>query len=93
MTQRWFQRFNIWEENTKDSPRFVRHKILFIGNIRRDLEENSQESTRRLSEELGAAKDTIITIINTSTTAQFEPRPPAELSSRLLYLWQLATIL
>ena len=32
-------------------------------------------------------------IINTSTTAQFEPWLPAELTSRLPYPWKPATIL
>ena len=64
MAQRWFQRFNTGEENTKDLPRSG--KLWDIENIRRVLEENPQKkSTRRLSEELDASKDTLQRQINT----------------------------
>ena len=43
----------------RDLPRSRRPKLWNIENIRRLLEANSQKSTRRLSEELGASKDTI----------------------------------
>ena len=59
MAQRWFQHFNTGEENTKDLPRSGSSKLWDIENIRRVLEENPQKSTRRLSGELGASKDTI----------------------------------
>ena len=55
--QRWFQRFNTGEENTKDLPRSGTPKLWDIENICRVLEENLQKSTRQ-SEELGASKNT-----------------------------------
>ena len=59
MAQRWFQRFNTGEENTKDLPRSERPKLWDIDIIRRVLEETPQKSTHRLSQELGESKDTI----------------------------------
>lgn len=59
VAQRWFQRFNNGEENTKDLPRSGRPKVWNIEDTSRALEEDPQKSTRRLSEELGASKDTI----------------------------------
>ena len=59
VTQRWFKGFNTGEENTKDLPRSGRLKLWDIENICRVLEETQQKSTRRLSKELGASKDTI----------------------------------
>ena len=41
VAQRWFQRFNTGEENTKDLPRSGRPRLWDIENIRRVLEENS----------------------------------------------------
>ena len=41
--QRWFQRFNTGEENTKDLPRSGILKLWDIENIRRVLEENLQK--------------------------------------------------
>ena len=41
--QRWFQRFNTGEENTKDLPRSGRSKLWDIENLRRGLEENLQK--------------------------------------------------
>ena len=43
IAQRWFQRFNTGEENTKDWPLFGPPKLMDIQNIRRSLEENSQK--------------------------------------------------
>ena len=63
MAQRWFQRFNIEEENTKDLPRSGRPKLSGIENICSVLEEipqnNNKKGLGRLSEELSALKDTI----------------------------------
>ena len=59
VAQRWFQHFNIGEENTKDLPPSGRPRLWDIKSIHRVLEENSHESTRRLSEEFSASKDTI----------------------------------
>ena len=56
LTQRWFQSFNPGEDNTKHLPRSGRQNE---GILDRVSEENQQKSTRRLSEELGASKDTI----------------------------------
>ena len=47
VAQRWFQRFNTGEKNTKDLPRSGRPKLWDIENIRWVLEENPQKSTRR----------------------------------------------
>ena len=47
------------KRNTKDLPGSGRPKLWFIDIISRVLEENSQESTRRLSEEFSASKVTI----------------------------------
>ena len=43
VAQRWFQRFNTGEENTKDLPRSGRPKLWDIENISRVLEENPQK--------------------------------------------------
>ena len=58
VTQRWFRSFNTGEVNTKDLTRSGRPKLWDIENIRTVLEENPQKCTHRLSEELGASKDT-----------------------------------
>ena len=50
VSQRWFERFNTGEENTKDLPRSGRPKLWVIETIRKVLEENTQESTRTLLE-------------------------------------------
>ena len=51
---------NTGEENTKDLQCSGKPKLWNIDNIRRVLEENPQnKSTRRLSKELCASKDTI----------------------------------
>ena len=47
------------KNNTKDLPRCGRPKLRDVVNKHRVLEENPQKSTHRLSEELGASKDTV----------------------------------
>ena len=59
MAQQWFQHLNAEEENSKDLPRSGRPKLWVNQNIHRVLKENPQKSTRKLSEELGASKDTL----------------------------------
>ena len=65
VAQRWFERFNTGEDNTKEIPHSVGSKLWDIENISRVLEENAQKSTRRLSEDLGATEDTIYRQIKT----------------------------
>ena len=57
--QRWFRLFGTGEVNTEDLPRSGSPKLWDIENIHRVLEESPQKSARILSDELGAAKDTI----------------------------------
>ena len=59
VAQRWFQRFNTGEENTKDLSLSGRPKLWDIENIRRIFKEILQKRVRKLSEKLGASQDTI----------------------------------
>ena len=65
VAQRWYQRLNTGEENTKDLPRFgnVNYGILRIYS--KFWKKIRKKSNRRMSEELGTSKDTIHRQINT----------------------------
>ena len=57
VAQRWFQRFNTGEENTKSFPRSRRPKLCNIENTQSGRKYAT--STRRLPEEPDASKDIV----------------------------------